>query len=117
LSLFGTYPFAAVTPRDDVISLGYVLVWCMKGSLPWEAATSADEVLRIKRSTPLSTLCEGLPGTSSAVVTRFPEVEVEVCCVACDCVGGDDHGSICEALRGNSIDIPSSARERVDLDV
>jgi hypothetical protein len=45
------------------MSLGYVLVWCMKAGLPWENASSVDEVLHRKQSTPVNALCEGLPGT------------------------------------------------------
>lgn len=51
--------------RDDVESLGYVLVYFMKGKLPWEVTKGKEDaeskVLRIKQETTLQTLCKDLP--------------------------------------------------------
>mmetsp|Transcript_34648 Transcript_34648/g.58065 ORF Transcript_34648/g.58065 Transcript_34648/m.58065 type:complete len:478 (-) Transcript_34648:110-1543(-) len=54
--------------RDDLESLGYMLVYFLKGDLPWgpEAADAWDldgemAVAEKKESTPISELCAGLP--------------------------------------------------------
>ena len=53
--------------RDDVESLGYILVYFMKGKLPWQgikATTSKEKFERIKDRkimTTVDSLCEGLP--------------------------------------------------------
>ena len=53
--------------RDDLESLVYIIVYLVKGSLPWQGITiqpsqiHQDEVLRMKQATTINTLCEGLP--------------------------------------------------------
>lgn len=60
------------SPRDDMESLGYILVYFMRGSLPWQnlrvsQATNRsrkqrnERLLEMKMSTPLSDLCIDLP--------------------------------------------------------
>lgn len=57
--------------RDDLESLGYVLMYFLRGSLPWQglkAVTKKQKYQRIserKLSTPTETLCKGFP-------TEFP---------------------------------------------
>eukprot|EP01063_Lacrimia_lanifica_P040634 TRINITY_DN929_c0_g10_i1.p2 TRINITY_DN929_c0_g10~~TRINITY_DN929_c0_g10_i1.p2 ORF type:complete len:324 (+),score=135.90 TRINITY_DN929_c0_g10_i1:59-973(+) len=59
----------AQSRRDDIISLLYVLIYLMKGSLPWLKLTAGlditDECLlslaRSKRDTDRAELCEGVP--------------------------------------------------------
>jgi hypothetical protein len=54
--------------RDDLESLGYVLMYFNRGSLPWQglkAATKRQKYERIsekKMSTPIEVLCKGYPG-------------------------------------------------------
>lgn len=54
--------------RDDLESLGYVLMYFNRGSLPWQglkAATKRQKYERIsekKMSTPIEDLCKGYPG-------------------------------------------------------
>jgi len=54
--------------RDDLEGLAYVLVYLLKGSLPWQglAAESKkekyDRILQVKSETRSEVLCEGLPG-------------------------------------------------------
>jgi hypothetical protein len=48
-------------------SLGYVLIYFLKGSLPWQGLQSNNKydkytlIYKKKLATPLTTLCEGLP--------------------------------------------------------
>lgn len=57
----------APSRRDDLESLVYVIVYLVKGSLPWQGITvqpgqiHQDEVLRVKQATTVKALCEGLP--------------------------------------------------------
>lgn len=56
--------------RDDLESLGFVLVYLGKGSLPWQGLVSesdggsAKEVLKKMLATSVESLCSDLPGTS-----------------------------------------------------
>jgi len=53
--------------RDDLESLAYVIVYLVKGWLPWQGITAHpgqvrhDEVLKLKQMTTAKTLCKGLP--------------------------------------------------------
>lgn len=53
--------------RDDMESLGYVFMYFLRGSLPWQglkAATKRQKYERIsekKMSTPIEELCKGFP--------------------------------------------------------
>jgi casein kinase 1 len=53
--------------RDDLESLGYVLLYLLKGSLPWQnikanTKTQRDiKILRMKDDTPLEEICSGAP--------------------------------------------------------
>lgn len=64
-SLF--YAVVEQSRRDDLESLGYVLMYFNLGSLPWQglkAATKRQKYERIsekKMSTPIEVLCKGYP--------------------------------------------------------
>lgn len=74
-SLTGTVRYASINThrgiqqsrRDDLESLGYVLLFLLKKKLPWAGLPAADQqdqnekVARMKYTLPLETLCEGLP--------------------------------------------------------
>ena len=51
----------------DLESLVYVIIYLVKGRLPWQGIIvqpgriREDEVLKVKQTTTLKTLCEGLP--------------------------------------------------------
>jgi len=53
--------------RDDLESLGYVMIYLFKGTLPWQglkAKTKLEKYSRIlekKENTPLDVLCKGIP--------------------------------------------------------
>ena len=47
--------------RDDIESLGYILVYLMKGFLPWEFSNNDLNIKQIKLSTSLNDLCSGIP--------------------------------------------------------
>ena len=50
--------------RDDLSSIGYVLVYLLKGSLPWQGLKGSDKMTRIvekKVQIPNEVLCAGLP--------------------------------------------------------
>lgn len=62
--------------RDDLESLGYVLMYFNLGSLPWQglkAATKRQKYERIsekKMSTPIEVLCKGYPCKSKSIVEK-----------------------------------------------
>ncbi|PRP80532.1 hypothetical protein PROFUN_11845 [Planoprotostelium fungivorum] len=75
-SLTGTARYASLrnhlgaqqSRRDDMESLGYMLVYFAKGSLPWQGAkpgktqkSQYEHIAERKIGTPLSVLCQGLP--------------------------------------------------------
>ncbi len=63
--------------RDDLESLGYVLMYFNLGSLPWQglkAATKRQKYERIsekKMSTPIEVLCKGYPCTFNCSLPSF----------------------------------------------
>ena len=53
--------------RDDLEAIGYMLVYMVKGKLPWMNIQTQDKIEKyrkiqeMKMSTPIEKLCEGLP--------------------------------------------------------
>ncbi len=62
--------------RDDLESLGYVLMYFNRGSLPWQglkAATKRQKYERIsekKMSTPVEELCKGYPSKYDSIIAN-----------------------------------------------
>ena len=73
--MVGTTRFASINThlgieqsrRDDIESIGYMMVYLLKGKLPWQGLNCPDSkklfemVKKIKKETSLDTLCIGLP--------------------------------------------------------
>ena len=74
--LIGTARYASVhshlgleqSRRDDLESLGYVLIYLLKGKLPWQKVNAFtriekyEKIAQKKMEIPMSKLCHGLPG-------------------------------------------------------
>lgn len=87
-SLTGTPRYASIsnhlgieqTRRDDIEAIGYVLIYFLKGSLPWQGlkAKNAQKkyqlILEKKQQVSVSQLCQGCP---------LPFAEFVVRCLTC----------------------------------
>jgi len=84
-SLTGTPRYASVnnhlgveqSRRDDLESIGYMLVYFLKGSLPWQGLKARNPqrkyslILEKKQSVSVSALCHGLPLQFAEYLVRF----------------------------------------------
>ena len=48
--------------RSDLQSLGYVLIYFLRGDMPWPADSSKRRIKEIKQTTTPAELCKGFPG-------------------------------------------------------
>jgi serine/threonine protein kinase len=63
--------------RDDIISILYVIIYLLKGKLPWcglkvesdDKRTKAEMVYEVKKRTSITELCEGLPAIFERMLT------------------------------------------------
>ena len=72
-SLIGSTRFASINAhlgielsrRDDIESLAYILIYFMRGSLPWQGRRQGDRrqsfVQKMKQNMPVDVICKGLP--------------------------------------------------------
>ena len=56
-----THSGKAISRRDDIESLGYNLIYFMKGKLPWSHLNSGHDIMQAKMDITMDKLCEGLP--------------------------------------------------------
>ncbi|KAI9916785.1 hypothetical protein PsorP6_017887 [Peronosclerospora sorghi] len=62
---------AACSRRDDIESLLYVLIYLMRGDLPWQHASSDAEGAKIKKATSVDQLCASLPPEWGLMLTSI----------------------------------------------
>ena len=58
-----------ISRRDDIESLGYNIIYFMKGKLPWSDIRDSSIILDKKINTTLDCLCEGLPEEFQIFIT------------------------------------------------
>ncbi len=64
-----TIKFLEQSRRDDLEAIGYVLVYLVKGFLPWQGIKANNKqekyhkIMEKKMTTPVEILCKGLPST------------------------------------------------------
>ena len=64
--------------RDDIEALGYMLVYLVKGGLPWQGLPAKNdyrEAGNLKKKTKLDVLCEGLPPAFAATIKYARELD------------------------------------------
>lgn len=65
--------------RDDLESLAYVLIYLLRGSLPWQGLKARDKaqkyqrIMEVKLATPIDVLCAGCPQELGTLVKVRPE--------------------------------------------
>eukprot|EP00698_Gefionella_okellyi_P018678 TRINITY_DN5633_c0_g1_i1.p1 TRINITY_DN5633_c0_g1~~TRINITY_DN5633_c0_g1_i1.p1 ORF type:complete len:433 (-),score=64.62 TRINITY_DN5633_c0_g1_i1:389-1639(-) len=69
--------------RDDLEALGYVLLYLLKGSLPWQGMQAAtkkakyDKISEKKMSTPVAQLCKGCPAEFATYINYTRSLRYE----------------------------------------
>lgn len=91
LSLSGTARYASIpaltgveqSRRDDLEGLAYVLIYLLKGSLPWQGIDCADKrekhyrIAGAKIGVPLNELCNGIPDEFQRFLTEVRNLEYD----------------------------------------
>ncbi|KAE9016959.1 hypothetical protein PR003_g12441 [Phytophthora rubi] len=68
---------ATSSRRDDIESLLYVLIYLVRGDLPWQQASSDAEGAKIKKNTSVDQLCASLPREWGAMLKNIRECGFE----------------------------------------
>ena len=85
-NLIGTARYASIptlrgieqSRRDDLESLGYILIYFFTGKLPWmgldinNQKAKNEQICQIKETTPLEILCQGIPKEFSDFIFEIP---------------------------------------------
>ncbi|RMZ90072.1 hypothetical protein DV736_g2697, partial [Chaetothyriales sp. CBS 134916] len=88
ISLIGTCRYASVngylnvapSRRDDLESLGYIALYFLHGSLPWQGLKAPNRqekyklVFERKKTIPMAELCHGLPAEFAAYMSYIREM-------------------------------------------
>ena len=62
--------------RDDMISLGYIFVYFMKGCLPWQSLNK-DDMAKLKYEFSPSELCSGLPNEFESYLSNVLKLDYD----------------------------------------
>lgn len=79
----GTHAGVEQSRRDDLEALGYVLVYFLKGSLPWQGLRATDQrvrhekIMEKKMCTPVEVLCDGLPSEFATYFNKTRSMQFE----------------------------------------
>jgi len=87
--LVGTARYASInnhhgleqSRRDDLESIGYVLIYLMKGKLPWQNLSAKNKqdkyerIAHVKTTTPVEVLCQDLPMELSSYINYVKNLE------------------------------------------
>ena len=72
-----THTGIEISRKDDIESLGYNLIYFIKGELPWSHLYHNYDILNKKRETSLDELCEGLPEEIKEFIKYSRELKFE----------------------------------------
>ena len=74
-----THMGIAPSPRDDLESLGYMLIYFLKGSLPWQniSGLRLDGIAATKKTTTIDDLCQDLIPEISAFLQNVRELQYD----------------------------------------
>lgn len=90
-SLTGTARYASINThlgieqsrRDDLESLGYVLIYFLRGELPWQGMKARtmkekyEKIMEKKISSPIETLCKGFPDEFASFINYTRDLKFD----------------------------------------